>query len=393
MKLAGSELCTGCGACAKACPKQAIEFRDDEEGFPTPYIQSDKCIECGLCNSICPALHMPQTHSIQKAYAAQITDRDALKDSTSGGVFTALSREIFKRGGVVYGCVWDDNYNAIIRKAENEEEMNPMRGSKYVWSWAGDSFPQIKSYLENGRTVLFTGLPCQVAGLRSYLKKDYDNLFLIDLQCSAAPSPMALDKYLDTICSHDNRKNLNLKFRDKNPYGIGAHITFNGYKKKTASKDEHITNSYYYAFYSKLITRKCCYRCIYRNRERVSEITIGDFWGIQKKYYSEMKINAGVSSVLINTNKGAELMNAVKAHLLLVESKVEDIEFATKKFHAPGYRDAFFRVLKTKGWAAAERKYLFNIPRLMRYFKQQLPPSVNKFIKKLNKFIIKIKRV
>ena len=389
IKLADSSICTGCGACKKVCPKQAIDFRDDDEGFPTPYIQADKCVECGICNKVCPALHMPETHSIQTAYAAQLLDREALKDSTSGGLFTAFAREIFRRDGVVYGCVWDREYNAVIRKAENEDEMKPMRGSKYVWSWAGDTFPEIKEYLEADRMVLFTGLPCQVAGLKNYLRKDYENLYLLDFLCSGTPSPIAFKEWLNTFCESKDYPELNLKFRDKNLYGVGVHITYNGQKKKKHNTGEHIRNPYYYSFYIKLIDRKSCFHCSYGTAERVSDITICDYWGIGK-YHQEFNISKGVSGLMVNSNKGRDLVESVRGGNILVETEIEYISEANnlslqeiKEIKPPSYRDEFFKTLKTKGWTAAERKYLYNKTRLKLWMKMKIPAKYVPMIKKL----------
>lgn len=388
MKLAEPSVCTGCGACEKACPQCAIYFQDDNEGFSTPHIQNDKCIECGICNKVCPALHMPKTHTIQAAYAAQILDKEALKDSTSGGVFTVLSQEIFRRGGVVYGCVWDKEYNAVVRKAENEEEMKPMRGSKYVWSWAGDNFPEIEQYLKEGRTVMFTGLPCQVAGLKNYLKKDYDRLYLVDFFCGGAPSPYVFHEYLKTITKDIPIEQLDFKLRDKEKYGVGVHISYQ--TKHGRVHQSYIKNPYFFAYHTKVFHRQPCYHCQYRYEQRVEDITIGDYWGVEK-FHPEFDIRAGVSALLINSEKGAELLGSVKQKIQLGETTVPHIAEGNnltlgnvkKEFNAPRFRDAFFRTLKTKGWTAAERKYLYNRTRLKLWLKGKIPAKYILVLKKV----------
>lgn len=386
--LAPRELCTGCGACMKKCPQGAISFIPDDEGFPTPKIQENLCVHCGLCNKVCPALNKPETNLIKAAYAAQITDKVALSDSTSGGLFTAFSREIFRLNGVVYGCVWDENYNAVVRNAKNEEEIKPMRGSKYVWSWAGDTFPEIKEYLDSGRIVLFSGLPCQVAGLKNYLSKKYENLYLVDFLCSGSPSPLALDKYLDTICKKEERKNLNLKFRDKVPYGVGVHITYNG-KRKRIKKGEHIRNPYYWSFYTRLVDRKSCYQCEYGSGNRLSDITLGDYWGISD-FHNELNSRDGVSAILVNSEKGESLIQSLKNNIKLVETDPKNISKANNLFigdkkrniHEPRNREQFFIMLKTRGWKAAERKYLLTWGRVVRIVKVMLPPKLSRLISK-----------
>lgn len=390
MELAAHDICTGCGACAKACPRQAIQYKNDDEGFPTPYIQKDKCIECGICNKVCPALNITKTYTIQAAYAAQALDKDILKDSTSGGLFTVFSREIFRRSGVVYGCVWDDQYNAIVKCATNEEEVKPMRGSKYVWSWAGDTFPEIKKHLDDGRIVLFTGLPCQVAGLKNYLVKEYDNLYLLDSLCSGVPSPLAFRKYLETICSPEKLATLNLKFRDKVPYGVGVHITYRGKKNKTLPVGEHITNPYYYSFFSHLIDRRNCYHCPYGSEQRLSDLTICDFWGVSN-YHKDMDVKSGVSALMVNTDKGKLLLEVVKHELDLIPTEIENIRQANNLIHdgekrnrkIPDIRDGFFSELKNNGWQTAERKYLYNQARFKQWLKLKIPSDVLSVVKKL----------
>ena len=392
MMLVNSLYCTGCGACVQSCPKKAIRYKDDAEGFPTPQIDNDLCINCGKCEKVCPAIHMPKTSTIQAAYAAQIQDKDALKKSTSGGLFTVFSREVFRQGGVVFGCVWDKDYKAYITEATTEKEIEPMRGSKYVWSHAENMFPKVKSYLEQGRVVLFSGLPCQIAGLRNYLGREYNELLLLDFLCSGTPSPLALDKYIETICKREDRVNLNLKFRDKEPYGLGVHITYNGQKKQTSKRGEHITNPYYYSFYSHLIDRLSCYTCPYGTNQRISDLTMSDFWGI-KRYHPEMNISAGVSALLVNTDKGAWFLTTVEDQLTLKHTKPEDIGRANnlnvggmrRNKPVPANREAFFAELKQNGWKSAERKYLFTRERLKKWIKLRIPTRSVRMIKKILK--------
>ena len=382
------EKCTGCGASYHACPQQAIYYYDDEEGFPTPQIDKDKCIECGICNNICPSVHMPKTQNTIQAYAAQMIDKDVLKDSTSGGLFTVFSREVFRRGGVVYGCVWDEDYNAVIRKAECENDIVSMRGSKYVWSYMGDKYQEIKQYLESGKMVLFIGLPCQVAGLKNYIRKDYENLILMDFFCGGTPSPLAFREYLKTITKKTPVEKLDLKFRDKEKDGVGVHISFNS--GKVRKYQSHITNSYYYAFYTKVINRYPCYECNYRYEDRIADITIGDYWEIEK-YHSEFDIKAGVSAMLLNSEKGKLLLEAVKPELRLVETKKEyiagynNLTLGTnrKVFYPPAFREDFFELLKKKGWKSAERKYLFGKKRLKLLIKHKIPKKCVLFIKRI----------
>lgn len=388
MELAAHDICTGCGACAKACPKQAIVYKDDNEGFPTPYIQKDKCIECGLCRKVCPAINMPKTNTIKVAYAAQALDHDMLKDSTSGGLFTVFAREIFRRNGVVFGCVWDEQYNAVVKCATNEDEIKPMRGSKYVWSWAGDAFPKVKEYLESGRTVMFVGLPCQVAGLKNFLRKDYENLFLVDFFCGGSPSPLAFREYLKTITVNVPLDKLNFKFRDKEKFGVGVNISYEGVHGRV--HQSFIRNPYFFSYHTKIFHRLPCYHCQYRYIHRVEDITMGDFWEVEK-YHKEFDIKAGVSSLLVNSDKGLQLFNSVKDKLQLTETQLESIAGwnnltlgdQRKVFKTVSFRKDFFVVLKTSGWKTAEKRFLYNKVRLKLWVKHKIPTRCIPLLKKL----------
>ncbi len=385
--LAAKDRCTGCGACKAICPKGAITFLPDEEGFPSPVLDTDNCVRCGQCEKVCPALHLPETQPVLSAYAAQLLDREALKDSTSGGLFTALSREIFRRGGVVYGCVWDKEYNAVFRKAENEEEMKPMRGSKYVWSWAGDTYPEIKGYLEQGRTVLFVGTPCQAAGLKNYLHKKYDKLYLVVFFCGGAPSPKAFHAYLKTITKDVPMEKLNFKLRDKEKYGVGVNISYEG--KNGRVHQNYVRNPYFFSYHTKVFHRRPCYHCQFRQDQRFDDLTIGDYWGV-KAFHTEFDIRAGVSALLVDSEKGAALLESVKKDLQLSPTRVEDIAAGNnlslngkkKEFRIPPYRKAFFELMETKGWKAAERKYLYNKTRLKLWIKTKLPDKAVGALKK-----------
>ena len=388
VELASREKCTGCGACKAICPKGAITFQADSEGFPSPVIDNDICIHCRQCENACPALNKPETHSIISAYAAQLKDQQALFNSTSGGVFIALAREVFRRGGVVFGCVWDDDYNAVIRKAENEDELRPMQGSKYVWSWAGDAFPEVKAQLNAGRTVLYTGMPCQIAGLRKYLNKDYDNLYTVGFLCGGAPSPLAFHEYLKTITNDVPLNRLDFKLRDKDRYGVGVHITYNSAKGKVYQT--YIQNPYFFAYHTKVFHRRPCYQCQYRYEQRVEDITFGDYWGLDN-YHNEFDTVKGVSGVLVNTPKGTELFDTVRDQMKVIPTKLKDLAAANnltlgdarKTFHIPAYRDAFIACMKDRGYKSAERKYLYNKTRLKLWLKQFMPKKYKKLLKKL----------
>ena len=391
MKLVDSNICTGCGACKQICPRKAIFFIEDDEGFPSPQIQEDKCIDCGRCNTVCPAISKPEMNSLLGAYAAQLLDQDALQKSSSGGLFTALAREIFKRQGIVYGCVWDENYNAVIRPAENEKELMPMRGSKYVWSWAGDTFGEVKSFLENGKTVMFTGLPCQVAGLKKYLGRAYENLYLVTFFCGGAPSPLAFREYLKTITKKVPIDKVKLLFRDKEKKGVSVTISYQGVHKRVY--ESAVKNSYFYAYSAKVFHRLSCFQCPYRYGNRIEDITIGDFWKIEK-FHPDMNIRSGVSALLINTEKGYGLLEDIKDSIILVPTTISNIAYwnnltlnETPFAYTPvPYRTQIFKLIKEKGWKAGEGKYLYTKER----FKQLISSyTIGKRILRIRSFVYK----
>ena len=388
MKLADQINCTGCGACKAICPKGAIQFVDGQEGFPSPVIDPEKCISCGACTRACPALNKPELHKIKECYAVQSKDRDALMRSTSGAMFSVFAEAVFQNGGVVYGCVWDNDYNAVLRRAENREQLLPMHGSKYVWSWAGDSYPDVKRDLHEGRRVLFAGLPCQVAGLRKYLGKEYENLVTVDFFCSGAPSPLVFKSWLKTISGNGNLSELNLKFRDKNPNGVGVNITYKG-SNTVKKKGQHITNPYYYSFYTRLIDRLSCYQCQYGSDIRVSDLTLGDYWGVAN-YHPNMNIRDGISALLINTDKGKTLFESVKENVFIEPTMKENIARANnlsigklRPYHKPENREAFIQRVAADGWKSAERKYLYNTYRLMRLIKTRIPAKYISLAKRI----------
>ena len=388
MNLVSKEECTGCGACAKSCPKQAIQFRDDLEGFPTPFIAADLCVDCGICQDVCPAVNMPETNRVRTAYAAQLLDREALMESTSGGIFTALARAIFQREGLVYGCVWDHKYNAVFGRAEKEKDIIPMRGSKYVWSWAGDVFQEIKDFLKAGRIVLFTGMPCQVAGLRSFLRKDYANLYCVSFFCGGAPSPLAFREYLKTITKDVSFEELDFKFRDKKKFGVGVNISYQG--KGEREYQSFVRNSYFFAYHKKVMHRRPCYHCRYRYKDRIDDLTFGDFWGVSQ-YHEEFDIRAGVSALLVNSDKGEELFEQIRDQLQVSPTKAAYIAEANNltlgnnqvNFKLFRFRNAFFKTLKKKGWSSAEKRYLFGMARLRTWAGTKVPKKYKTVILKV----------
>lgn len=308
--------CTGCSSCFNICPVKAIEMKKDKMGFYYPNINSNKCINCGLCKKSCPQLNISKIkfHTNIETYAAFAKDIKVNEMSTSGGIATALYSEIIEKNGVVYGCDNIDNINEfnIIRvDKKNKEDLVRLQGSKYVQANINKIFFYVKKDLENNLPVLFIGTPCQVNGLQFYLKKEYENLILIDIIChGVSSSKLLIENLKDNNIETDNIKKI--QFRDGKKYCIMVENTEN----KIIFNQKASQNDYMINFLKNRISRESCYTCNYAQENRVSDITIGDFWGINKESKISKKINKGLSVVLLNSEKGKKFF---EKNLLLFE--------------------------------------------------------------------------
>ncbi|MBR6400425.1 MAG: Coenzyme F420 hydrogenase/dehydrogenase, beta subunit C-terminal domain [Firmicutes bacterium] len=380
--------CTGCGACMQSCSFKAIKMQARDDGFLYPAINKDKCSQCGQCMRSCHALSKNERHKPISFFAAQVKDKNQLSMSSSGGIFYALASNVIKNNGVVYGCTFDKHYNAILSRADSLADIRAMQGSKYVWSDPSFSYPDVRHNLEDNRWVLYTCLPCQAAGLRKYLNKKYENLFIVDVLCGGAPSPYAFQKYLETLTDEAGKKTLCFQFRDKEKFGAGVNCSYmlNGVKHH----ENWLENSFYFAFCSKarITWRMSCYSCSYKSISRVSDMTIGDYWGVEK-YHKNFKPRDGVSLISINTETGKRLFDLVKNDLITEES---DVHYATEKnslvdeinegyVKIPKNREAFFYTLHTDGWNKADQKFLGKRKKLL------LKQSIGRVIRKLKRML------
>ncbi len=380
--------CTGCGACAAVCQKNAVRMKARQDGFLYPEIDTAKCISCGRCMNACHAGGEKQMVRPEACYAAQVKDPAVLKKSTSGGAFYALASEVLAEGGAVYGCVYDEHYDAGIRRIDSLEGLSAIHGSKYVWSESGQSYGGVLQDLKEGRTVLYSGLPCQVAGLKKYLGRPYDGLYTVDLLCGGAPSPYAFHRYLETLADEAGLQSLDFQFRDKDPRGAGVNCTYRAGGKKHC--ENYLENSFYFAFSSRsrITWRLSCYHCDYKSLLRVSDMTIGDYWGVEK-YHSDFDPKKGVSVILVNTPRGRQLFEKASEKLRFQDSQAS---YAIEKnslveTQAQGYvdvpadRTAFFETLRKDGWASADRRFLGLRKKMLRAQKKQ------RIVKKLRQLL------
>ena len=356
------EHCFGCGACSKVCPKQCIQMKEDEEGFLYPEIDLDDCINCGRCSSVCP-YHKHNGNEIQEVYAAINKDDAVRSNSSSGGTFYQICKKTIEDEGVVFGCAWDTTMTAAHVKVETMEEIRCLQSSKYVQSALGDSYEQVKQELIKGRQVVFSGTPCQVAGLKNYLGKDYPNLLLVDLLCHGVPSPKVLNAYQREIEKKFNSKIVFMNVRDKKKswHRLHTEIHFeNGQQFYTFCGYD----TYMSMFLTNMSQRPSCFECKFAKKERQGDITLGDFWGIGK-HISEMDDNKGTSLVAVNTTKGMEMWECIRANFKVVRSDFATAEAGNKVLSTPPKknpkRDAFYGTFITQGYDVATEKWV-NIP-------------------------------
>lgn len=317
------EKCTGCHACYSVCPVSCIAMREDEEGFLYPYVESKKCINCGRCGNVCPSLKMTECEreAPESIYAAKNLDNQVRRKSSSGGIFSLVAKYILKNGGVVFGASMSEDYKYVVHiMVESESELGKLRGSKYVQSKIGDCYFKAKQQLMAGRIVLFTGTPCQIAGLRSYLGKNYEKLYTQDVICHGVPSPKIWRNYVNRKEETFKSQVTNISFRYKEHGWNNNSLIFeflNGTKYiKKQSEDPYMVG-----YLTNIYLRPSCYQCMYKNYERESDITLADFWGIEK-IMPEMDDGIGTSLIMINTEKGKKLFQGIQSEIIYKETTV-----------------------------------------------------------------------
>lgn len=330
--------CCGCSACIQVCPKQCITMLEDKEGFLYPQVNTYDCIDCHLCEKVCPVLHSGKPRKPLNVYAAKNKDEKIRLQSSSGGVFSSLAEAIINAGGVVFGAKFDEEWKVVHGYTETKDEIADFRGSKYVQSWMGDNFSKVKYFLDNGRKVLFSGTPCQVAGLKRFLRKPYENLLTVDFICHGVPSPKVWRMYLKELLENHSvssnpmsKKSVsieNISFRDKRLGWKKFSCVFmlsisdeNGEKKTISLSEMFSENTYMKGFLENLYLRPACHHCPVKCLSSGSDITIADFWGMDK-VLCDKDDDLGYSVMLLNNvNASFKLI----AKLDITEIGYEDI--------------------------------------------------------------------
>lgn len=323
--------CCGCTACANICPKNCIEMREDEEGFLYPHVDKEKCINCGLCEKVCPVKNAKENKKVKHTYIFQHKDDKIRRQSTSGGAFTAIAEYVIDKGGIVYGAIFDENYNVIHKGIDKKDELYKFRNSKYVQSNPKSTFKEVKENLEKNRYVCYSGTSCEIEGLKNYLAKDYDNLILVDVVCRAVPSPLVWRKYLN-LRKKQYKDIKYIMFRDKY-YGY-KYSNLSIYNKNNDKKKEYHSgvesDPYLRAFFSNICDRPSCYECKFKKDNRESDITIWDCFDVEK-FNKSFDDDKGTSRVMTNSKKGEQIIKEISKN-----NNCEEVDFekATKGFLA-----------------------------------------------------------
>lgn len=316
--------CCGCCACINVCPVQAVTMFKDNEGFEYPAVDAGKCINCEKCQKVCPIGNSNNISctEIPKSYAAINKDEKIRKKSSSGGIFTLLAENIISENGIVYGVAMSEDCRKAEYIAVNEiDKLNRLRGSKYLQCSAGNVYLKVQEDLQNNKKVLFTGTPCQVEALLSFLGKEYEQLICMDFICHGTPSPMIWEKYVDF---HENESSIikEVSFRNKNFGWKNYAINLKFADGKVYNK-AHFIDSFMKAFLNNSALRPSCYKCAFKKLSRTSDITVADFWGINK-VMPEMDDNNGTSLVILHSRKGIKIFEKLKDKMLYAETVLED---------------------------------------------------------------------
>lgn len=353
--------CCGCHACYSACPKQCITMKEDEEGFLYPHVDVSNCIECGLCEKVCPVQNPIKLDEFeQRAVLFQHNDQQVLKESTSGGLFTAIASWVISKGGIVFGAAYDGNLTIRHEGVETVGELSKFRNSKYAQSVIGDSFLQVRELLKQDRWVLFSGTPCQLEGLSKFLRKEYEKLVMVDLVCHACPSPKVFRKYIEVTENAHNKEAKNVKFRDK-VYGYKYSLmTFYDQNDALWYKEGIDTDVMMRAFFNNISPRPSCFACPSKKQYRITDFTIWDCFDVEK-FSKELDNDKGVTRSLMHTPKAFAIWGEIKKEGLTLEIPVEKaVEGVKEMYHSVEMnpkREAFFRDLNAMPASEVFQKY------------------------------------
>lgn len=317
--------CTGCSACMAACPKSCIKMIPNKDGFFIPVLNLEKCVNCKICEEVCPALHASENNGegeLPLTFAAVTTDDATRGKSSSGGMFTVLAENALKSNGFVYGAAFSNDFSVEHTAVSDSFDLDKLRRSKYAQSDLKNSFKEIKDLLNNNKTVMFCGTPCQVAGLTTYLKKPYDNLITVDFVCHGIPSPKSFKAYIASKEKQYNSKITAVNFRDKSTGWKNCAVRLD-FENNEVYLKRFEKDSYMKAFLTNISLRSCCYSCKFKLFNHKSDLTLADFWGASN-VLPEIDDDKGVSLVMVQTPKGKQLISEIQESINTVTVDVSD---------------------------------------------------------------------
>ena len=366
------EDCCACGACFNICPKNAIEMVTDEYGFKYPKINDKKCINCNACKRVCAYQYVEEKNRPIAVFVSARKDSEKIMKSASGGIFATLAEKVLNEKGIVFGSALVEENNVLEIKhiyIDRLKDLSKLVGSKYVQSDINIAYKKAKMFLTEGRKVLFSGTPCQVAGLKSFLGKSYNNLLTMDIICHGVPNADFFRDYLKVLEKNFKGKVIDFKFRDKK-YGWGLNSCLK-YKKDNSILYKYFLvdeSTYYHMFLNAECYRENCYRCKYTNKNRTGDITIGDYWGIENEHPELLKENGGkldkykgISAVIVNTENGKFWFNKCRNELYMYPSTFEQVAKANTQLRQPSsygkFRDKIMQIYKENGYEAVDKFY------------------------------------
>lgn len=358
--------CCGCGLCAIECPKKAITMKEDEYGFIYPYIDETKCINCNVCKKVCNYKTSPNNDFSKKAYVAFAKEDRVLSTTASGGAFTALAESFLKNGGVVFGCSLescDKGFEVKHIKVDNEKELEKLKGSKYIQSDITKIYSEVKDELNKGKKVLFSGTPCQISAIKAFTHQ-HENLYTIGIICHGGPSNRMFNDFINFLETKKKIKINNFVFRDKTKgWGLYAKIYYLKNNKPKSKIIPYTFLSYYQLFIDAVTYRENCFSCHFASANRVEDITLGDFWGIEYEHpeYIKNKLvdsKKGISCLIVNSYKGENLLSTYSNEIVLLESSFDKMKKHNKNLYEPSVlnpkREELLHLYVSDGYSAVD---------------------------------------
>lgn len=317
INLAEDEDCCGCGACVNVCPRRCIAMQENREGFLYPEVDAKRCINCGLCEKVCPLLKNPTQHEVLAVFGAKNLDDVVRSQSSSGGMFSLFAQKVLEEGGVVFGAALDAELGVRHIAVRDKEQLCLLRGSKYVQSVTGTVYREVRTELKKGEKVLFSGTPCQTAALRYFLGSAFANLVTVDVVCHGVPSPLVYRKHLNDLALLAGEPVVQVRFRDKEKGWKGGETLFLTRTRRFGAAKRK--EPYMRLFLKNVSIRPCCGSCLFNNRRNLADLTIADYWGIDRQYPS-FDDDRGVTLVIVNTAKGMAMLKSVSCKAEMFET-------------------------------------------------------------------------